>query len=224
MVVNEKKEESANEKEEPEIGDGKCLGVSATPNPPCRSWVGGVVPSCENASAGSWPFDKQSIRDGHDAQRRGTYTGTGHKVVEFFSAATQSGLPVYLESFWREKLYSVYIVVNCQVLRSRQRPLLRWEGERRERTFTIEEERGFCRSFLTISHDPISNNCQHNTAFWDHITLHYNHAKAKGNPDRPSRSLESKWGAIKHDVAKFCGAYKEVFACQKWGWSIENVT
>ena len=40
---------------------------------------------------------------------------------------------------------------------------------------------------------------------------------------RPARSLESKWGSIKHDVTKFCGAYKQVLDCRESGTSMEDV-
>ena len=36
-----------------------------------------------------------------------------------------------------------------------------------------------------------------------------------GCGEKPSRSLETKWGVIKHDVLKFCGAYKLMLSLNK---------
>jgi hypothetical protein len=94
---------------------------------------------------------------------------------------------------------------------------------RKGRNFSAEEERSLCRSFLAVSQDPICGNGQRNSAFWDRITSHFNHNKPRTNPVRPSRSLETKWGHIKHDVAKFCGAYKQVFDCRESGTSLDDV-
>ena len=74
-----------------------------------------------------------------------------------------------------------------------------------------------------MSQDPICGNGQRNTTFWERITTHFNRVKARGSPNRPSRSLETKWGSIKHDVAKFCGAYKQVLDCRESGTSMEDV-
>ena len=76
------------------------------------------------------------------------------------------------------------------------------------KNFNVEEERLLCRSDLYILQDQIAGNGQPNTAFWEHITRHFNKNKPCGTPLRPARSLETKWGHIKHDVGKFCGAYK----------------
>jgi hypothetical protein len=35
--------------------------------------------------------------------------------------------------------------------------------------------------------------------------------------------LETKWGVIKHDVAKFCGVYKSVVALNESGTFVEDV-
>ncbi|KAG0554591.1 hypothetical protein KC19_12G103000 [Ceratodon purpureus] len=91
------------------------------------------------------------------------------------------------------------------------------------RNFSAEEERSLCRSFLAISQDPICGNGQRNSAFWERITAHFNQNKPRTNPMRPARSLETKWGHIKHDVAKFCGAYKQVFDIRESGTSLDDV-
>jgi hypothetical protein len=38
------------------------------------------------------------------------------------------------------------------------------------------------------------------------VALHYNY-KVEGEEDRPSRSLETKWGDIKATIAKFTSCY-----------------
>ena len=62
------------------------------------------------------------------------------------------------------------------------------------RNFSSEEERQLCRSFLHVSQDPIAGIGQRTRAFWDRIAKHYQEHKPTGREDRPSRSLETKWG------------------------------
>jgi hypothetical protein len=80
-----------------------------------------------------------------------------------------------------------------------------------------------CRSVLHISQDPIAGNGQRKEAFWECITTHYNQNKPIGGGERPSRSLETKWGIIKHDVAKFIGVHKQVSSCRESGSSPHDV-
>ena len=94
---------------------------------------------------------------------------------------------------------------------------------RKGKNFNADEERSLCTSFLAVSQDPICGNGQRNSAFWDRITAHFNENKPRSNPVRPARSLETKWGNIKHDVGKFCGAYKQVFDCRESGASLDDV-
>ena len=35
--------------------------------------------------------------------------------------------------------------------------------------------------------------------------------------------METKWGHIKHDIAKFAGAYKQVLDCHELDTSLEDV-
>ena len=93
----------------------------------------------------------------------------------------------------------------------------------KRRNFSAEEERSLCRIFLAILQDPICGNGQCNSAFWERITAHFNQNKPRTSPVRPARSLETKWGHIKHDVAKFCGAYKQVFDIRESGTSLDDV-
>ena len=94
---------------------------------------------------------------------------------------------------------------------------------RKGKNFSSDEERSLCRNFLAISQYPICGNGQRNAAFWERITAHFNQNKPRSNLVRPWRLLETKWGHIKHDVGKFCGAYKQVFDCRESGASLEDV-
>ena len=91
------------------------------------------------------------------------------------------------------------------------------------KNFGAKEERLLCRSFLHVSQDPIVGNGQCSTAFWERITKHFNQVKPHGSPLWPARSLETKWGHIKHDVGKFCSAYKHVYDCKEFGTSLDDV-
>ena len=97
------------------------------------------------------------------------------------------------------------------------------EKTKKGKNFSAEEERLLCHSFLHVSQDPIAGNGQCSTAFWECITKHFNQVKPRGSPLRPARSLETKWGHIKHDVGKFCGAYKQVYDCKESGTSLNDI-
>ena len=91
------------------------------------------------------------------------------------------------------------------------------------KNFNAEEERLLCRSFVHVSQDPIAGNGQRSTAFWERITKHFNQVKPRRSLLRLARSLETTWGHIKHDVGKFCDAYKQVYDCKESGTSIDDV-
>ena len=94
---------------------------------------------------------------------------------------------------------------------------------RKGKNFSSEEERQLCRSFLHVSQDPIAGNRQRAGAFWDRIARHYQEHKPQGREDRSTRSLETKWGAIKHDVAKFVAVHSQVLNLKESGTSLEDV-
>ena len=83
------------------------------------------------------------------------------------------------------------------------------------KNFVPEEERQLTRSVLAISQDPICGNQQKGNAFWERIYLHYGQCRPVGH--RGARSLELKWGTIKHDVGKFIGAYNQIKRLNKSG-------
>ena len=91
------------------------------------------------------------------------------------------------------------------------------------KNFSSEEEQQLCRSFLHVSQDPIAGNGQRAGAFWDRIARHYQEHKPQGREDRPAWSLETKWGAIKHDVAKFVAVHSQVLNLKESGTSLEDV-
>jgi hypothetical protein len=74
------------------------------------------------------------------------------------------------------------------------------------KNFIPEEERQLTRSIMAVSQDLIVSNQQHKGAFWECIAKHYDQNRRTGN--RGARSLESKWGVIKHDVGKFIMYHK----------------
>ena len=89
--------------------------------------------------------------------------------------------------------------------------------------FSSEEEQQVCRSFLCISQDPVIGNGQHSGTFWERVAEHYNQNRPTTGGGRFARSLETKWGSIKHDVAKFVEVYKQVHLCRKSGYSLDNI-
>lgn len=91
------------------------------------------------------------------------------------------------------------------------------------KNFGENEEKQLCCSFLHISQDPKQGTGQKSENFWKRITEHYNTNKPEGGGYRPARSLETKWSAIKHDVAKFVGIYGSVYKLKESGTSLEDV-
>ena len=80
-----------------------------------------------------------------------------------------------------------------------------------------------CRSFLCISQDPVIGNGQRSGTFWERVAEHYNQNRPTTGGERPARSLETKWGSMKHDVVKFVRVYKQVNLCCKSGSSFDNI-
>jgi hypothetical protein len=70
-----------------------------------------------------------------------------------------------------------------------------------------------CINFLHILQDPMIGNGQKLTVFWERVHFHYNANWLQACVKKPTRSLETKWGIIKHNVAKFCRNYGVVNVC-----------
>jgi hypothetical protein len=71
-----------------------------------------------------------------------------------------------------------------------------------------DEERQLARSVLAISKYLNVGNEHKSSALWERIYEHHDNF----NPvvHRGARSLESKWGVIKHDALKFMGCYQQI--------------
>ena len=76
------------------------------------------------------------------------------------------------------------------------------------KNFIKVEEVQLCRSVLLVSQDRVVGNQHKAGVFWEKITEHYNANRPDGL--RPLRSLETKWGSIKHNVSKFCSIYNQI--------------
>ena len=85
------------------------------------------------------------------------------------------------------------------------------------KNFNRAEEEQLCISVLFVSQDRIVGNQQRAGVFWERITEHYD--EHRPDAPRPQRSLETKWGLIKHDVSSFCGVYAQVLRLNKSGTS-----
>ena len=77
------------------------------------------------------------------------------------------------------------------------------------------------RSVFHVSQDSCIGNGQKNETFWERIASHFNNHSS--SVYRLSRSLESKWGLVKHDVSKFCGIYAQVENQRRSGTSDVNI-
>jgi hypothetical protein len=86
-----------------------------------------------------------------------------------------------------------------------------YSGRSKGKNFVAEEECQLCRSMLHISQDSSVGNGQKNGAFWERIADHFNNVSTAGS--RAARSLESKWGAIKHNVSKFTEIHSQDLRC-----------
>ena len=58
--------------------------------------------------------------------------------------------------------------------------------------------------------------------YWERIASHFNSA-CISTEDRSSRSLETKWGQIKHDISDFIGVVSQVRRLHKSGISKADV-
>ena len=88
------------------------------------------------------------------------------------------------------------------------------------KNFCKDEEEQLRRNVLHVIQDRIVGNQQRAGVFWDWITTHYHENQPQGPP--PQRSLETKWGTIKHDVSKFIGVYSQVMWLNRSGTSTIN--
>jgi hypothetical protein len=89
------------------------------------------------------------------------------------------------------------------------------------KNFQAEEEIQLTCSLLVISQDPIVGNQQKGSAFWDRIHEHFK--LHRPGTDSTARSLDSKWGNIKHDVGEFMDCHKHVKKNKPIGTSATDI-
>lgn len=65
--------------------------------------------------------------------------------------------------------------------------------------------------FLHISQDPNNGTGHKSSNFVRWITEHFIAYEREGRGYQPAQLFETKWSAIKHDVAKFVGTYRSVY-------------
>lgn len=74
--------------------------------------------------------------------------------------------------------------------------------------FSKDEDVQLCKSWLSISKDPVTGTNQTASTFWESVTNDY--SKYQANSDRSLRSLQSRWGVINKAVSKFVGFLDKV--------------
>jgi hypothetical protein len=89
------------------------------------------------------------------------------------------------------------------------------------RNFIPEKDCQLYRSVLHVSQDPRIGTWQKKGSFWERISTHFNEVAVVGK--RPTRSLESKWSSIKHDVSKFVGIHSQVENLRRNGVSESDI-
>jgi hypothetical protein len=83
---------------------------------------------------------------------------------------------------------------------------------RKGKKIVVDEERQLCCLFLHRSQDSMIGNQQKFATFWERVQNHFNESRPTDCAPRFALSLETKWGIIKHDVAKFVRHYTIVLA------------
>jgi hypothetical protein len=79
-----------------------------------------------------------------------------------------------------------------------------------------------CCSFFHILQDSMIGSKQKSATFWDWVQNHSNGLCPASCAPRSTRGLETKWGIIKHDVAKFVRHYTTMLALCESGIGIKN--
>ena len=64
---------------------------------------------------------------------------------------------------------------------------------------------------------------QKKSTFWVAVAAHYARNKPAVGPERPARSLETKWGDLKASIAKFVGCYEQIKALDKSGRTDDDI-
>ena len=96
-------------------------------------------------------------------------------------------------------------------------------AKRKGKNFLPEEEEQCCRSFMYVSTDARRGIGQKKATFWVAVAAHYARSKPAVGPDRPARSLETKWGDLKVSIAKFVGCYEQIKALDESGRTEDDI-
>lgn len=76
------------------------------------------------------------------------------------------------------------------------------------RDFSKDEDVQLCKSWLTISEDPVTGTNQKASSFWELVLKDY--SKYLTHSDRTIRSLQLCWSVINQSVSKFVGFLDKV--------------
>ena len=96
-------------------------------------------------------------------------------------------------------------------------------AKRKGKNFLPEEEEQCCRSFMYVSTNARQGIGQKKSMFRVDVAAHYARNKPAVGPERPARSLETKWGDLKASIAKFVGCYEQIKALDKSGRTDDDI-
>jgi hypothetical protein len=68
----------------------------------------------------------------------------------------------------------------------------------KEKSLWQMKKKQLCRTMFHVLQDLVIGNRQKNRTFWERTATHYNNNRPLCCPRHLAKSLETKWGAIKH--------------------------
>jgi hypothetical protein len=89
-------------------------------------------------------------------------------------------------------------------------------------SYNVKEDEHLCNTILSISHDPITGVNQEGRVYWERITSAFNSSKDPWIAHRPRKSLENRFGTIKHDTKKYMGCVSQVRRLQQSGTNAKD--
>ena len=87
---------------------------------------------------------------------------------------------------------------------------------------SCEKEELLSLSWMHVSQDPTVGTGQSSEIFWGKVTVYYNSRRDSDHPERPQRSIETKWCIIRADVSRFIGCIASVKELKISGISEED--
>ena len=94
------------------------------------------------------------------------------------------------------------------------------QSSARGKSFTPEQDEAICKSYLSITEDPIVGSSQPRSQFWSRVLQEY---KAKTNDESRSEiSIRSRWQIIQKYCNKFRGCLKNVESLNLSGITRQN--